>query len=87
MDGVAVDTRATDLDGDGAEALAAEAPAADNGLEADGQPPPAIGTVDIGRSPPSQSRAQYTTAYEHTVAPNAYDSLPHHGKPPPAGMV
>ena len=86
VDGVAVDTRATDLDGDGAEALAAEA-AAGNGLEADGQPPPATVAVDVGMSLPEQSRAQDTMAYGHMVAPDVYDSLPRHGKPPPAGMV
>ena len=90
VDGVAVNTSATDLDGDGAEALAAEAPAAeaaaDNGLGADGQPP-ATGTVGIGRSPPAQSRAQDTTAYGRTVAPDVHDSLLRHGKPTSVGMV
>ena len=90
VDGVAVNTSATDLDGDGAEALAAEAPAAEaaaeGGLGADGQPP-ATGTVGIGRSPPAQSRAQDTTAYGRTVAPDVHDSLLRHGKPTSVGMV
>lgn len=86
VDGVAIDIRASDLDGDSAAALAAKI-AAEGGLEPDYGPPPTTDSVYIGRSPSVQSRAQCVAAYEHTAALDVSDSLLRHGKPPPWGWL